>query len=199
MTNPNNTDRLNQTLAAFDEANRQDPRVDHDEQGDEVPSELLYAQRMSQTLESFRPGASEALQLAARCQHIERWKIPREDYPMDRKGYLLWRSNLKKMHGERAAEIMQRHGYDEETIDRVVMLVNKKQLKRDDEVQALEDVICLVFLQYYFDEFREKHSEEKLIDIVAKTWRKMSDKGHEAALTLSMSPESLAIIQKAII
>nr|WKN38366.1 DUF4202 domain-containing protein [Tunicatimonas sp. TK19036] len=198
MTNPNNTDRLNQTLAAFDEANRQDPRVDHDEQGNEVPSELLYAQRMSQTLESFRPDASEALQLAARCQHIERWKIPREDYPMDRKGYLLWRSNLKKMHGERAAEIMQRHGYDEETIDRVVMLVNKKQLKRDDEVQALEDVICLVFLQYYFDEFREKHSEEKLIDIVAKTWRKMSDEGHEAALKLSMSPESLAIIQKAV-
>lgn len=198
MTNTPDTDQLARTLAAFDEVNRHDPRIDHDEEGHHVPSELLYAQRMSRTLEAFRPDASEALQLATRCQHIERWKIPRADYPMDRKGYLLWRSNLKKFHGERAAEIMQQQGYDEETITRVVMLVNKRQLKRDAEVQTLEDVICLVFLHYYFEDFRLKHSEEKLIDIVAKTWRKMSEEGQEAALQLPLSPDSLTLVQKAL-
>ncbi|WKN45239.1 DUF4202 domain-containing protein [Tunicatimonas pelagia] len=198
MAHDSSIHRLPRTLAAFDQANRQDPRTDYDEAGRVVPSELLYAQRMSETLHAFYPDAPETLQLAARSQHIERWKIPRNQYPMDRKGYLLWRSQLKKFHSNRAAEIMQEQGYEQEAVARVVSLISKKQLKRDAEVQVLEDVICLVFLQYYFAAFAKKHTDEKVIDIVAKTWRKMSGQGQQAALSLPFSSGSLEIIKKAI-
>ena len=100
---------------------------------------------MSSVLAKFAPDASEVLQLAARCQHIRRWTVPRDAYPMDRKGYLQWRTHLKKFHGEQAAAIMHAEGYDSETIIQVVDLLNKKNLKRDPEMQTLEDVICLVF------------------------------------------------------
>lgn len=190
--------RFERTLAAFDAANREDPNTERDEQGNAVPKELLYALRMSAVLTEFAPEVSEALQLAARCQHIRRWTIPREDYPMDRKGYLQWRTYLKKLHGEQAAEIMQAQGYDAEMIHKVVDLLNKKNLKRDAEMQTLEDVICLVFLRFYFDDFRQKHPEEKIVSIVAKTWRKMSEAGQTAAMQLDFSPEEQSVIDRAL-
>ena len=190
--------RFERTLAAFDAANREDPHTDHDEQGNPVPKELLYALRMSAVLTSYVPDASEPLQLAARCQHIRRWTVPRDSYPMDRKGYLQWRTYLKKFHGEQATEIMQAQGYDQKTIDKVVDLLNKKNLKRDPDMQTLEDVICLVFLRHYLSDFIPQHLEEKVVSIIAKTWRKMSDKGHTAALQLEFSPEEKVIIAKAL-
>ena len=117
---------------------------------------------------------------------------------MDRKGYLQWRTYLKKFHGEQATEIMQAQGYDPATIGKVVDLLNKKNLKRDAEMQTLEDVICLVFLRFYFADFRQKHSEEKIVSIVAKTWKKMSDAGHAAALQLEISPEERSVIAQAL-
>ncbi|MEO0330592.1 MAG: DUF4202 domain-containing protein, partial [Bacteroidota bacterium] len=141
MPTQHSSSQLTRALDKIDEANRQDPRNDLNESGNSVPSELLYSRRMSDTLQSFCPNASEVLQIAAHAQHIERWKIPRNEYPTDRKGYLLWRSQLKKFHGERTAEIMQEVGYNEEIITRVKTLLSKKQLKRDPEVQMLEDVI----------------------------------------------------------
>mgnify|MGYP001123944644 CR=1 FL=1 len=198
MDTTNKESRLVRTLTAFDDANRHDPRTYYDEAGNSIPSELLYAQRMSATLLVFCPSPSEALQLAARSQHIERWKIPRNDYPMDRKGYLRWRSELKKFHGIRVAEIMQQYDYDDKTISRVKALLSKKQMKNDAEVQTLEDVICLVFLRYYFADFTQKHPEEKIISIVTKTWDKMSSKGHKSALALPLSETSRAIIEKAL-
>jgi len=192
-----NQQRFSETIKAFDAANAQDPHLEKD--GDkEVPKELLYAQRMTEMLNDFAPEASEALQLAARCQHIRRWEIPRETYPMDRKGYLLWRTELKKMHGEIAADIMQKHGYDEDTIQRVVELLQKRRLKTDPEVQTLEDVICLVFLKYYFAEFSAKHPDDKIVDIVQKTWKKMSEKAHKAALQLSFSERESKLIKEAL-
>jgi len=192
-----NQKRFSETIQAFDEANRQDPHLERvGEQ--QVPKELLYAQRMTEMLHDFAPDASEALQLAARCQHIRRWEIPRETYPMDRKGYLLWRSELKKFHGELANDIMRQHGYDEGAIERVVELLQKRRLKTDPEVQILEDVICLVFLKYYFAEFSAKHPDEKIIEIIQKTWKKMSDKAHNAALRLSFSEREGKIIEKAL-
>ena len=195
--------RFERTLAAFDAANREDPHTDHDEEGNAVPKELLYALRMSAVLSEYAPEASEALQLAARCQHIRRWTVPRDSYPMDRKGYLQWRTGLKKFHGEQATEIMQAQGYDTGTIKQVVDLLNKKNLKRDPtrrdpEMQTLEDVICLVFLRYYLSEFIPQHSEEKVISIIAKTWEKMSERGHEAALKVDFSPEEKQVIEQAL-
>ncbi|NJO02146.1 MAG: DUF4202 domain-containing protein, partial [Bacteroidia bacterium] len=178
--------RFQEAIRRFDEANSKDI---HQEiwQGQSFPKELLYARRMSECLAQFAPDASEALQLAVRCQHICRWEIPRSDFPMDRKGYNQWRSHLQVFHADKAATILREVGYDEEIIKRVKFLLLKKQLKRDAETQTLEDVICLVFLKYYFDDFARKHPEEKLIEILQKTWTKMSASGQEAAIQLSLS------------
>ena len=181
MTGPDDQHQLAAAFAAFDTANAADPR--HVDAGPEaVPYELLYARRMSEELDLFVPGASVPLRLAARAQHLERWRSPREDYPMDREGYLRWRADLKKFHAARAGEILRTVGYDEETIERVAFLLQKKRLKRDDDTQALEDVICIVFLKFYAAEFAAEHPTEKVIDILRKTLRKMSERGREAAL-----------------
>ncbi len=193
VTNPR---RFKRTLAAFDAANRQDPRLDYDEEGNPVPKELLYAWRMSSVLAKFAPDASEGLQLAARCQHIRRWTVPRDSYPMDRKGYLQWRTHLKKFHSEQAAAIMQTEGYGSKTISQVVDLLIKRNLNRDSEMQTLEDVICLVFLQYYFADFQEQHSIEKVGPIVMKTWNKMSDAAQTAAVMAAFAGREAELIHR---
>ncbi|MES2674875.1 MAG: DUF4202 domain-containing protein [Pseudomonadota bacterium] len=189
--------QLERTLKAFDTANAQDPNTDM-VNGVAVAKELIYGQRMSEKLHDFCPDASVALQLAARSQHICRWKIPRSGYPMDRQGYKRWRLDLAAFHGETAGEILAANGYNDEIIQRVKDLLLKRSLKRDDEVQALEDVICLVFLEFYMEDFATKHDEEKLIDIIQKTWNKMSNKGHEAALKLPLSQPILTLVGKAL-
>ncbi len=153
---------------------------------------------MTNKLNVFAPNASEALQLTARCQHICRWEIARDSYEMNRAGYLKWRQDLKKYHAKKSSEILKEVGYDQETIDKVAFLLEKKQLKKNEETQILEDVICLVFLEFYFEPFAKKYEEDKLIDILQKTWRKMSDKGHQAALKLPLSDASLALVTKAL-
>jgi hypothetical protein len=117
---------------------------------------------------------------------------------MDRKGYLLWRNQLKSMHAEIAGDILSKVGYDSETISTVQSLIQKKELKQNPETQTLEDVICLVFLQYYLEEFAQKKSEEKVIDILQKTWRKMSERGQAKALSLPLGDTSKAQLQKAL-
>lgn len=160
--------------------------------------ELLYSKRMSQKLLQFKGDASEELQIAARAQHICRWKIARNEFPMDRVGYLKWRETLKRMHTEITSEILKEVGYPDDFIKRVSFLINKKMIKKDEESQVIEDVICLVFLDYYFEAFSEKHEEEKIITILQKTWKKMSSEGHKFALNLNFSEKSLTLIKKAI-
>ncbi|WP_321826025.1 DUF4202 domain-containing protein [Maribacter dokdonensis] len=191
------TDKLLLAFQQFDEANKQDPNTEVFE-GTTYPKEVLYGIRMTERLNAFDPNASEALRLTARCQHICRWEIPRESYEMNREGYLRWRQELKKFHATKAASILENIGYDKETIDNVKFLLQKKQLKKNEETQTLEDVICLVFLEFYFEPFAHKHPEDKTIDILQKTWRKMSTKGQEAALKLPLSKFSLDIITKAL-
>lgn len=194
MTDSN---RLEKTLAAFDAANLQDPNIEMVD-GKAVAKEWIYAQRMSTQLHKFCAAPSEALQLATRSQHICRWKSPRSVYPMDRSGYKKWRLDLAQLHGEIAGDIMAAQGYDESMVARVKDLLLKRSLKRDDEVQALEDVACLVFIEFYLEDFAGKHDEEKLIDIIRKTWNKMSTNGHEAALKLPLSDAMLALVGKAL-
>jgi len=191
------SEKLIKAFRLFDEANENDPYTEV-WQGKEYPKELLYAMRMTNKLETFDPEASEALQLTARCQHIRRWEIPRESYEMNRTGYLKWRQDLKKFHAIKAGAILREVGYDQEMIDMVAFLLEKKQLKKNAGTQTLEDVICLVFLEYYFEPFSHKYPEDKLIDILQKTWRKMSKKGHDAALGLPLSKDSLELIGKAL-
>ena len=189
--------RLDEALRRFDEANAEDPNTEM-VNGQPLPKELVYGQRMSVRLAGFAPDAPETVKLAARAQHIRRWEVPRDSYPEGRAGYLKWRTDLHKRHAEIAGEIMGEVGYDAGPIDRVQTLLRKRGLKTDPDVQLMEDVICLVFLEHYFHDFAQKHDEEKLIPIVQKTWKKMSDRAHEAALQLDYAPEDLAVIQKAL-
>lgn len=189
--------KLLKAFKLFDAANAQDPNTEIVD-GKEYAKELLYAQRMTDILNQFEPNASEALQLTARCQHICRWEIPRESYEMNRTGYLKWRQDLKKFHAEKASTLLQEVGYDEKTIERVRFLLLKKQLKKDEETQTLEDVICLVFLQYYYEPFLVKHDDDKMISILQKTWKKMSPKGQAAALQLTFSKKGSALLSKAL-
>ena len=189
--------RFETAIALIDKANSEDINT-YEVSGINYPKELLYSQRMTRKLLQFEPNASKALQIAARAQHICRWKIARDEYPIDRLGYLKWRETLKRMHGDLTTDILKQVGYDEQFTDRVKAIILKKLIKKNEESQSLEDTICLVFLDYYFEEFATKHNEEKIIDILKKTWIKMSDKGHEAALKLTFSEKSLALVKEAI-
>jgi Domain of unknown function (DUF4202) len=181
----------------IDAENAQDPNQEID-QSKTYPKELLYSNRMYEKLMDFHPNASEAVQIAAKAQHICRWKMPRESYPMDRVGYLKWREDLKKFHAKTTAEILEKAGYSQEFIDRVSFLIEKKLLKKDAETQLLEDVICLVFLEHYFDSFVRKHDREKMKNIILKTWNKMSEAGHQEALKINFSATNLQLIKEAL-
>jgi hypothetical protein len=190
-------ERFAAAIARFDAANGEDPNTE-DYGGRVYPKELLYAERMTHWLARLAPDASEALRLATRSQHLRRWTSPRGSYPMDRIGYLKWRTDLKSFHATEAGRILQETGYDSETIARVQSLLRKEHLRDDPEAQTLEDVACLVFLESYFADFARKHDEEKMIGIIQKTWRKMSESAHAAALGLPLAPEDLALVQKAL-
>lgn len=189
--------RFKDALRLIDEANSQDPNIENFE-GENYPKELLYSMRMTKWLETLEPHASEALRLAVRSQHIRRWEIPRSDYPLGRKGYHQWRTRLYDYHGEKAAEILEQVGYEEETIAQVRKMLKKQGLKSNPETQALEDVACLVFLESYFWDFSRLHDEEKIIAILRKTWGKMSTRGQEAARELSLSAGAEALLNKAL-
>jgi hypothetical protein len=195
--------RFERAIALFDAANAKDPRLDTGADGKSVPRELLYGQRMSEMLGRFAPAAAEAVKLAVRAQHIERWKSPRASYPMDRNGYLQWRTQLYKFHAETAGRLMKEARYDDETIERVKAAVGKKGLKINPDTQLLEDVADLVFIEHYLLEFagqKPDYSEEKWLDIVRKTWKKMSDGAHAFALggNIKLPEPLLPLITKAV-
>ena len=189
-------------IAAFDKANTEDPNQEMFD-GNSYPKELLYAQRMSEMQQRYAPEASEAVKLAVRAQHIQRWKIPRNNYPMDKPGYMLWRTGLYKFHAELAGNIMNEVGYDDEMTARVKSIVSKKGLKVNPETQLLEDVVDLVFIEHYMAGFAAQHpeyDEAKWLPIIRKTWQKMSPHAREFALSGGIKlPEALVpLILKAI-
>ena len=193
---------FDQAMALIDAANSKDPnQVEAD--GREWPKELLYSERMSDMLGRFAPGADEAQRLAIRAQHIERWKTPRDTYPMDRIGYLKWRKDLYKIQANTAAELCRQAGCGDDVIARVKTMVSKKNIKTNADTQLLEDVTDLVFMEHYMLEFVDKHpdyTEEKWIDIIQKTWNKMSETAHDFTLSGKVElPESLIpLIKKAV-
>jgi hypothetical protein len=193
---------FDKALALIDAANSEDPnRVTAE--GKDWPKELLYSRRMTDMLQRFAPEADAAVQLAIRAQHIQRWKSPRDAYPMDRIGYLQWRKDLYKIQAQTAADLLAEAGCDEDVIERVKTAVAKKGIKENPDTQLLEDVTDLVFLEHYLLEFAGKHpdyDEEKWLDIIRKTWKKMSDRAQQFALSGSIRlPESLVpLIKKAV-
>lgn len=186
---------LDAGLAALDALHEQDPaRVVVE--GREVPAELDYARRMSRTLASLVPAPSVALQLAVRAQHLERWTLPRADYPAGKAGYHAWRTEQKKRHARRAAHVLSEVGLDEATCARVASLVEKRG--RDDEAQALEDAACLVFLESQLVDFAAETDRRKLIGILQKTWRKMSEAARDRALGLPLDAAARALVLEAL-
>lgn len=189
--------RFTAAIEAFDAANAEDPhQASHD--GSPVPAELLYARRMTEWLGRLYPDAAEPLRLAARAQHIRRWRVPRAAYPMDRIGYLRWRTDLYSFHAAEAETILRGVGYDDAVVGRVRSLLRKERIKADPEMQALEDVACIVFLEDELADFAARHAEGKLIHILRRTWAKMSPHGHEAALALPLPAAARALVEKAL-
>jgi len=190
-------------VALIDAANSADPNQETDTDGKAWPKELLYSQRMSDMQQRYAPDADDVMKLAIRAQHIQRWKSPRSDYPEGRQGYLKWRTDLYRFHADTAGELMAKAGYPEDDIERMKMAVGKRKLKVNPDTQLLEDVIDLVFIEHYMLAFAGKHpeyDEEKWLDIIRKTWKKMSERGQQFALSGSITlPEPLVpLIQKAI-
>jgi hypothetical protein len=153
---------------------------------------VIYGTRMSAELGRLFPDASEVLRIAARGQHVERWLLPRSDYPEGREGYHAWRREQGRRHAARVAGLMAEAGYGPEDCDRVGVLLRKEGIKRDPEVQALEDVICFVFLRWYVQPFAEGRDPSDLMTIVGKTARKMSPEGRARALAEFDLPEPFA-------
>lgn len=196
------TPAFEQAVALIDAANSEDPNIETAD-GKEWPKELLYSHRMSDILQRYAPEADEAQRLAIRAQHIQRWKSPRSDYPLDRNGYLQWRTQLYKFHAETAAALLAQAGYGEEVIDRVKQAVGKRALKVNPDTQLLEDVAGLTFIEHYMLDFAARHpeyDEAKWIDIIRKTWKKMSSRAQQFALSGGIKlPEPLVpLIQKAV-
>ncbi|CAN5552905.1 hypothetical protein BH09VER1_BH09VER1_37870 [soil metagenome] len=184
-------------IARIDQANSLDPNS-IPFNGTSHPAELLYSQRLTAWVKKLSPSASQALLLAAHSQHICRWHFPRTTYPEGRAGYLKWRADLKLFHASTTANILSELGFPTEFITRVQQLNLKKELGRDPEMQVLEDALCLMTLQYQFADLLQKTPRDKLIAILQKTWRKMSEAGHAAALSLDYPPDQLALIQEAL-
>lgn len=201
-TSTNNPDLFDKALQLYDAANSKDPNVEN-EDGKEVAKELLYSQRMLDMINRYLPEADDVAKLSVAAQHIERWKSPRSDYPMNRKGYHLWRTNLYKFHAETAAKYLAEAGYDEAFIERVKLAIGKKNLKTNKDTQILEDVAALTFIEHYmmamYNNFPQ-YDEEKWIDIIIRTWKKMSPNAQQFALSGNVKlPEALVpVIQKAV-
>jgi hypothetical protein len=189
--------KFQKAIDRFDAENARDPNLEIDG-GARHPREWLYARRLTDWVLKLAPEASESLRLAARCQHICRWMIPRETYPMTRPGYLRWRNDLKQFHARRSAEILREEGYGQEMIEQVSDLNLKKNFPAETESRILEDALCLVFLEFQFADLARKTAEDKIINAVQKTWRKMTPAAHERALALPLGTEEKRLIQRAL-
>lgn len=186
MIHANNPERLRCVLDRIDAANREDPRSEN-VAGKELPREYAYSLHMTRWLWQLDASPSECVQIACRAQHIERWTQPRENCPMDRAGYYQWRQGCARYHAERAGELMHACGYPQADINAVSAILRKQRLKADPDTQLMENVACLVFLERYFADFVAQHDdydEAKWVRILQRTWAKMSEPGHQAALTL---------------
>lgn len=194
------SDKFNAVIAAIDAANAEDPRVTEVD-GEKRPYEAVYAERMWEKLDELYPDAGELLRIAARAQHIRRWAIPRADYPEGKEGYQKWRLTLRQMHSDIVGAFMREAGYSDEEAEQVGAHLRKEQLKKNADSQALENVVDVVFLTYYWDEFLAKYAhydDDKLVDIVGKTLRKMSSTGHKAALALDLDERTARIVGAAL-
>jgi hypothetical protein len=184
-------------MRRFDGENALDPNREIAD-GQSLPRELIYARRLTEWVLKLCPDASEQLRLAARCQHLCRWKIPRKSYPRTKAGYLKWRETLKTFHAELAGTILREVGYPESIIQRVQSLNLKRDFPQDPESRVLEDALCLVFLQHQLAPLADGTSDDKVIGALRKSWKKMTPAGQAQALALSYGPQEKALLERAL-
>ncbi|MDP9081046.1 MAG: DUF4202 domain-containing protein [Bacteroidota bacterium] len=189
--------KLQQAFQGFDAYNQKDPHT-FTWDGTAYPQEHFLALKLYEWVLKLKPDASEELLLASRSQHIGRWEIPRESYPDGRDAYLKWRKDLALFHAEKASSIMAEAGYDDDQITRVRQIILKQKLKVDADVQTMENALCLVFLEFQYEDFHPKHSPEKVVNILRKSLLKMDNHGHQFALTLNFSEKGLTYINEAL-
>jgi len=194
---PADSRRFENALRRFDEENARDPNTETAD-GVVQPREWLYARRLSDWVVRLYPDASEPLRLAARCQHLCRWEIPRSSYPMTRAGYLQWRANLKKFHAQKAGDILRELGYPEAVVRCVQDLNLKKHFPDDPETRVLEDALCLVFLEYQLADLAVKTAEDKTVNALQKSWQKMTPAGRAEALKLNYGPREKVLLERAL-
>lgn len=184
-------------MAAIDAANAEDPnRIEFG--GQTHPKEVLHAERASHWLGRLEPEASELLRLAVRAHHLRRWELPRSSHPQGRAGYHRWRRALQDRHAEQAARILADHGYGPEQAARVGELIRKRGLGRDPEAQTFEDVLCLVFVETQLEDFAAEHAPDKVVDILARTLPKMSERARTIAAELCASSAASALLARAV-
>jgi len=189
--------KLDKAFKLFDEYNKQDPHI-ITWNGIDYPAEYFYALQLYNWVKKLAPNASETLLLASRAQHIGRWKISRDTYPSGKAGYYKWRTEVAKFHAEIVNQLMQQAGYNEGTIKKVQHIILKEDLRKDEEVQVMENALCLVFLEFQYEDFITKHDDESVIRILRKTWHKMTEPGRVAALSLTYNERGKNLIMQAI-
>jgi len=200
MADPNfdDSNRFQTALRRFDEENARDPnRVAFAGSSQSRPRELVYSQWLTDWVQRLDPQASEPLRLAARAQHLCRWEIPRSAFPQTRAGYLQWREALKKFHAQKTGDILRDVGYSEDMIASVQDLIRKKNFPADPEARVIEDALCLVFLQRQFAELAAKNSDQKMVSVLQKSWKKMTPKAQQLAMTLAYSPKEKRLLEQA--
>jgi hypothetical protein len=191
------SDRFRAALQKFDEENARDPNSEM-EGGTAHPRELLYARRLTSWVHRLNSSPCEALCLAARCQHLCRWQIPRNSYPGNRAGYLRWRNDLKKMHSGLAGRILHDLGYPDEIVHRVQDLNLKKLFPADPDSRILEDALCLVFLEFQFADLAAKTDREKVLNALRKSWKKMTERARAEALKLPYGKQETDLLHAAL-
>ena len=191
------SDKFEAALRRFGEENSRDPNTEVIN-GVSQPREWLYAQRLTKWVLQLCPGASEELRLAARCQHLCRWEIPRQSHPMTRAGYLQWRAVLKKFHAQKAGDILREAGYPEDVIRRVQDLILKKHFPDNPETRVLEDALCLVFLEFQLVDLAAKTAEDKIINAIQKSWQKMTGAAQAEALKLNYGLREKNLLERAL-
>lgn len=188
---------VTKAISSIDAFNKMDPQIVAF-QGAQWPNALLHSKWLYEKILELYPQASSELLVAARSQHIGRWLIPRASYPEGKTGYLNWRKDLAKFHAKTSGEILAREGFDDPFIARVQQINLKENLKLDADVQAMENALCLVFLEHQLEDFMELHDNDKLVTIIRKSWKKMNEVGRNAAVRLSFSPKAAQIISQAV-
>jgi hypothetical protein len=194
---PSDPERFESALRRFDEENSRDPNSGI-EDGISRPREWLYARRLTKWVLQLCPEASEELRLAACCQHLCRWEIPRQSHPMTRAGYLQWRAALKQFHAQKAGDILRVAGYADDVIRRVRELNLKQNFPADPESRVLEDALCLVFLEFQLADLAGKTDEDKTVNALKKSWQKMTEAGRAEALKLNYGGREKALLHRAL-